>query len=125
MASASLRRAINCPDKIKLSETLIVSSPVTVGAGSSAVTKSAEHAAGPNCPAQPCYHPELGVPIHRLPSDRFPAQAKKDVTTINGPLRTVLKEGGKYNYWLIYFYLRFVSYRMVCRLIPDWRMSGT
>ncbi len=125
MASTSLRRAMDLPGKIELSETLIVSSSVTIGAGSSDVTKSAEHAAGPNCPAQPCYHPEQGVPIHRLLSDRFPAQPKKDVKTINDPLRTVLEEGGNYNYWLIYFYLRVVSYRMVCRLIPDWWMSGT
>ncbi len=74
MASGSLRRAMDLPDRIKLSDAFIVSSPVAVGAGSSAVTKSAEHAAGPNCPAQLCYQPERGVPTHRLPSDWFPVQ---------------------------------------------------
>ncbi len=32
---------------------------------------------------QPCYPPQLGVPIHRLPSVRFPAHAQKDITTTN------------------------------------------
>ncbi len=49
MASGSSRRAMDLPERIKLLEGIIVSS--SVSAGSSAVTKSAEHAAGPNCPA--------------------------------------------------------------------------
>ncbi len=77
MASSSLWRAIDLFDMFKLSEALIVSSAVTVAAGSSAVTKPAEHVAGPNCPTQSRFQQDLGVQIHGLHLDRFPAEPKK------------------------------------------------